>query len=121
MAKATRVYFEGIWKYDNTSHIFRTIGNKAINTLWVESFDNGIVTVGPTTGCTLNDFAEILEGCFNEKSNFGTEVMKAYNCDENTTFTGIRFKFNNVTVTVTKENANKDAILKEWHDRIPQC
>ena len=116
MAKTTRVYFEGIWEHNNTSHIFQTIGNKAITTLWVESFDDGIATVDPTPGCNINDFAEALAGCFDEKSNFGTEVMMAYNCDENATFTGIQFTFNGVTLTVTKDNADKDTICKEWHD-----
>lgn len=115
MAKTTRVYFEGIWEPNNTSRIFRTIGNDSIRTLWVESFEDGIVTVDPVAGCNINTFAEAVAGCFNDDSNFGTEVLRAYDCDENATFTGIKFEFNGVTLIVTKENADADGIYKEWN------
>ena len=115
MAKTTRVYFEGIWEHNNTSRIFRTIGNDSIRTLWVEGFEDGIVTVDPVAGCNINTFAEAVAGCFNDDSNFGTEVLRAYDCDENATFTGIKFKFNGVTLIVTKENADADGIYKEWN------
>ena len=114
MAKTTHVYFEGIWDHNNTSRIFRTIGNNAIRTLWVEGFEDGIVTVDHVAGCSIDTFAEAVAGCFNEDSNFGTEVLRAYNCDKNSTFTGIKFKFNGVTLVVTKENADKDRIYKDW-------
>ena len=115
MAKTTRVYFEGIWEHNNTSRIFRTIGNDSIRNLWVEGFEDGIVTVDPVAGCNINTFAEAVAGCFNDDSNFGTEVLRAYDCDENATFTGIKFKFNDVTLIVTKENADADGICKEWN------
>lgn len=114
MAKTTRVYYEGIWEHNNSTHIFRTIGNNAIRTLWVEGFEDGIVTVHPVAGCSIDTFAEAVAGCFNEDSNFGTEVLGAYNCDKNSTFTGIKFEFNGVTLVVTKENADKDRIYKDW-------
>ena len=114
IAKTTRVYFEGIWEYNNTSRIFRTIGNDSIRTLWVESLKDGIVTVNPVGGCTITEFANTVAGCFNDDSNFGAEVLRAYNYDENTTFTGIKFKFNGVTLTVTKENADAEKIYQEW-------
>lgn len=115
MAKTTRVYFEGIWEHNNISRIFRTIGNDSIRNLWVEGFEDGIVTVDPVAGCNINIFAEAVAGCFNDDSNFGTEVLRAYDCDENATFTGIKFKFNDVTLIVTKENADADGIYKEWN------
>lgn len=94
MAKTTRVNFEGIWEYNNTSRIFRTIGNNEIPTLWVESFEDGIVTVASSGGYSIENFAEAIAGCFNEDSNFGIEVLRAYNCDKNATFIGIKFGFN---------------------------
>ena len=114
MAKTTRVYLEGIWEHNNTSRIFRTIGNDSIRTLWVKGFEDGIVTVVPVTGCKIDTFAEAVCGCFNDDSNFGTEVLRAYNCDENATFKGIQFEFNRVTLTVTKENADAERIYQEW-------
>lgn len=114
MAKTTRVNFEGIWEYNNTSRIFRTIGNNEIPTLWVESFEDGIVTVAPAGGYSIENFAEAIAGCFNEDSNFGIEVLRAYNCDENATFICIKFEFNGVTLIVTKENADKERIYSDW-------
>ena len=114
MAKTTRVYYEGIWEHNKTSRIFRTIGNNSIRTLWVEGFENGIVTVDPVSGCNIKEFAEAVAGCFNDDSNFGTAVLRAYDCDKNTTFSGIKFEFNGITLTVTKENADAENIFQEW-------
>lgn len=113
MANTTIVYFDEIWDYDKTTRIFRTISPKR-ETLWVKSFENGIATIDPMCGTCITEFAAIVAGCFDEESNFGNEVLSAFDCDENTTFTGIMFEFNGVTLTVTKENADKDKIYEEW-------
>lgn len=118
MAKATHVYYEGICEHDNKTRIFRTLGNDAICDFFVEGFENGIATVNPPVIICIDNFAEAVAGCFDEDSNFGTEVLEAYNCDENATFIGIKFEFNGVTLTVTKENADKDRIYEEWMDGI---
>ena len=115
MAKTTFIYFEGIREYNNSFRIFRTIGNDSIRKIWVKGFEDGIVTVNPVAGCNINTFAEAVAGCFNDDSNFGTEVLRAYDCDENATFTGIKFEFNGVTLTVTKENADAESIYEEWN------
>lgn len=117
MAKnTTKVYLREIQKnYNNTtSRVYRTIGNNEDCDLYVEGFENGIITVNPAAGCSIYTFAEALAGCFSEDSNFCTEVLEAYNCDENTTFTGIKFEFSGVTLIVTKENANKNRIFSDW-------
>ena len=114
MAKATIVYFEGIWEYNNKTRIFRTIGSRRRETLWVEAFEDGIATVDPVAGCSITDFAEVVAGCFEKDSNFGSEVLSAYNCDENTTFKGIKFTFNGATLTITEENADAKKIYEEW-------
>lgn len=109
MARPTLVHY---WDHNNSTHIFRS--NNGVRTLWVVGFRNGIVTIVPEVGCNIDDFAEAVAGCFNKFSNFGTAVLRAYNCDENTTFNGIKFEFNGVTLVVTKETADKDRICKEW-------
>lgn len=114
MANTTIVYFDEIWDYDKTSRIFRTIAPKR-DTIWVKSFEDGIATVNPICGCTITEFAETVAGCFADGSNFGDEVLKAFDCEENDTFTGIKFEFNGVTLVVTKENADKDKIYEEWN------
>lgn len=114
MANTTIVYFDGIWDYDNSTRILRAVAPKR-DTLWVTSFENGIATIDPMCGSMITDVAEVVAGCFDEDSNFASELLKAFDCDENTAFTGIKFDFNEVTVMVTKENADKDKIYAEWH------
>lgn len=114
MANATIVYFKNVCDYDNTSRIFRIVFPKR-DTLWVNSFEDGIVTVDPSAGSDIRDFAEIIAGCFKKDSNFEEEIFKAFDSDENATFRGIKFNFNGVTLVVTKENASKEKIYQEWN------
>lgn len=113
MANTTIVYFDGIWDYDNATRILRTLAPRT-DTLWVSSFENGIVTIDPMCGSIITNVAEVVAGCFDENSNFASELLKAFDCNENTAFTGIKFDFNEVTVMVTKENADKYKIYAEW-------
>lgn len=113
MTNTTLVYFDRIWEHDDTTRIFR-VWDPEEDILWVKSFENGIVTIDPTLGCTINSFAEIVAGCFDEESNFTSELFPAFDCDEDTSFTGIKFEFNGVTLLVTKENADADKIYAEY-------
>lgn len=108
---ATRVYFDEIWDYDNKTRIFRTFNR---DTLWVSSFENGIAVVDPMYGSEITAFSGLIAGCFEEGSNFEAELCEAFDCDSETTLNGIQFEFNEVTVLVTKENADKDKIVAEW-------
>lgn len=119
MGNATIVYFDEIWNCDKTTRIFRTVAPKK-DSLWVSSFENGIVTINPTYGSTITSFAEIIAGCFDESSNFTYELSKAMGYSENTIFTGIKFDFNGITIMVTKENANKDKILANWNSSMKE-
>ena len=110
---ATMVFFEGIWEYDNKTHMFRTFDGKK---LWIKSFEDGVAVADPMPGCRITDFAELVAGCFDEDSNFVFELLRTYNCDGDAPFTGIKFEFNGVTILVTKENADKDKIYAEWND-----
>ena len=114
MANATILYFDEIWDYDKTSRIFRTIEPKN-DSLWVTSFEDGVATVDPICGTDINTFAKIIAGCFDEKSNFATELLKGFDVPYNTPFTSIKFVFNGALVTVTKENADANKIFKEWN------
>lgn len=116
MAKTTHVCYREFLGYNNV-HIFWLRDNDSDETLWVEAFEKGIVTISPRAGIDISEFAERVAGCFNEDSNFGSEVLKAYDCDETATFTGIEFKFNGVMLTVTKENADKAKICNQWEEK----
>ena len=113
MTNATLVYFDRIWEHDDTTRILRMWAPKR-DTLWVESFEDGIATIDPMLGCTINSFAEVVAGCFDEDSNFASVLLQAFDCDEGTAFAGIKFKFNGVTLLVTKENADANKIYAEW-------
>lgn len=111
----TMVSYEGIWEFDNTTRVFRIMGgNEDMPILWVQAFDKGIATIDVVAGTHFDTVANIIEGCFAESSNFGAEVLKAYKCDENTSFVGIELEFNGVTLIVTKENFDKQTINKAW-------
>jgi hypothetical protein len=112
MAKTTIVNLKEIWE---SIRIFRITSLNNFE-FWVNSFEDGIATVSPSVGCNISTFAEIVAGCFTNESNFKDEVIKAFDCDEeNTIFTGIKFKFNDVPILVTKENADEDKIYEEWN------
>ena len=114
MAKATMVY---IWENDKISPTFSVIG-KVIPSrhLQIMEVKDGFVIIEPYAGDNIVDFAEIIAGCFNEDSNFFAKVLQAYDYDASEiTFKGIKFVFNDVPVTVTKENADVEKILQQWH------
>ena len=107
----TNVYFEEISNYDKKTRIFRTSKR---DLLWIKAFENGIAVADPMCGCSITSFAEMIAGCFDEDSNFKSELLIAFDCDENTAFKGIQFNFNGVILLVTKENADKDKIYAEF-------
>ncbi len=114
MANATIIYFDGTWDCGDIIRNFRTVDSE-IEALHVRSFEDGVATVLPNLDCDITDFAEIIAGCFAKDSNFGEEVMSAFNCNENAKFSGIKFNFNGVTLVVTKENADADKIFDMWN------
>lgn len=120
MANTTIVYFDEIWNYDKTTRIFRTVAPKR-DILLVSSFEDGIAMVKPMRGCNITAFAKTVAGCFADESNFRHEVFKAFECEENATFSGIKFEFNGVTFVVTKENADEHKIYEEWDAKTQEC
>lgn len=112
MANTVRVYYVGVSEHNNSSRIFQLIGFWRIRNIWVDAYEGGFATIDPIF-CNIYDFAVIVANCFDDESNFAIEVMKAYNCD--TPFVGIKFTFNGITLTVTRENANADKICQEWY------
>ncbi len=110
MANTTIVYFV---EKRNGTFIFRALAPRRY-TIQVKSFENGVVTIAPMNDSTITTVAEIVAGCFEDHSNFTRELFRAFECDKNTAFTGIKFNINEVTIMVTKENADEDKIYAEW-------
>lgn len=89
---------------------------------WVNSFEDGFVTVEPGAGWNIVYFAEVIEGCFSPNSNLKEEVCKAFKLDINTPIRGIKCVFNDKHIcTATHEMSDKEWIVSQWrnafHDR----
>lgn len=110
---ATRVRFEEIWDFGDgdKTYIFRASNRELLE---VKSFENGIAIVDPLCGSDIHDFAKLISGCFHKGSNVEKQLKNFFGCDSKTTLNGIQFEFNEVTVLVTKENANARKIVAEW-------
>lgn len=108
MAKTTTLYFEG-FSEDNLC-IFRA--NRGYP-LVIKSCDKGNVTLFIPSGTSIRYLSEILEGCFNEKSNFVKQVSNFYDCPK---LEQVNFVFNGIDMTVTKENANK--VFHIWQEKF---
>lgn len=114
---ATLVLYEGILGSDENYRSFTTSSGE---TFLVALFKDGVAHVfGSTNFESIESFFEMIVGCFHEQSNFKSELFEAFNCDENTTFTGIRIYPNEgVTILVTKENAKFEDINEKYWECI---
>lgn len=114
MANPTIVYFERCTKkYGGTTYVFRILDRKRTAIL-VSSFENGIATIRPMSCMSITQMAEIVEGCFERYSNFAIELSRVFDFNKNIVLKGIKFELNQITVTISKENANQDKIFAEW-------
>lgn len=98
MAVTTNLYFDRIWEHDNSTHIFRVISSER-KIFWVNSFENGVVTIDAIGLGNIYEISALIAGCFNEDSNFANVISKAFNSE--ITFTSIVFIFNSLPITIT--------------------
>ncbi len=80
---------------------------------YIHEFKNGTAVIEPMVGTEIEDFAKVVVGCFRVKSNFQAKSNKLFN--SNQPLEAIEFNFNDVEMTITRENANAEKIVKEWH------
>lgn len=111
MSNATRVYLVG--NSCNGNYIFQAF-NERRTKFYVISFINGIVTIDPMMGTDISDFAELIVGCFEKKSNFIDKVSQVFNCPKNNVLKGITFEFNDVNILVTKNDADVNKIYAKY-------
>lgn len=102
MANTTVVYFDGT-KEDKITRILRVVTPKRY-TFFVSSFENGIATIDLLCDSIFTDVADIILGCFNNDSNFKAQLFKAFGCNKDTPFSGIKVNFNDVSILFTKKN-----------------
>lgn len=120
MTRATLVYFlEEKTRYDETHYIYMVV-EPIVRELVVTSYKDEIATVKPLAGTDLYEFAKILSGCFEENSNFASELLRVkYSCEgsfEPCNLKGISFEFNSIPVLVTKNNSSVKEIVKAWEE-----
>ena len=106
---ATKVYLSGTWDFGKKSYVFRSLDG--YDSLWVEAYVGGIAVVTPGVNESVDGFAALIAGCFEEGSNFEEELCKAFKCDY--PLEAIQYDFNRAVGMVTKRNANKDRIAEE--------
>lgn len=97
---------------DNEGYIFRTDNEME---LIVYSFERGIATLGSKVEHSITSFIGMIVGCFDENSNFESELLKAFNCNEKNKLSGIQFKFDDERLLVTVEKKdNEKNIMAKW-------
>ncbi len=116
MAQATQVKLEKT----NTdgSLYFRVVGDENAQERYIKviSYTYGWASVMPSPCEYIDDFAEVICGCFEKGSNFHKELNKAYG--KNSAFKGIDFSFNDVLVSVTKRNCDKDTVIENYRKGV---
>ncbi len=94
-------------------------------TLEVTEFKDGVVTLEPSWGTTLDTFAKAVAGCFRVRSNFKSELAKVFGEPKDATlqdvlFTTIKFSFNGVQVFVNRLNANQKQICAQYRKKMKE-
>lgn len=94
-------------------------------TFRVVGFKDGVVTLDPLCGTMFEPYAKAVAGCFRVRSNFKSELAKAFVGMKKITlkdipFTTIEFDFNGATVVVEKENSNTKQIYEQWRKKMEE-
>ena len=71
---------------------------------FVYDFSDGIATIVTYSFNSLETLGELIEGCFEKKSNFKKVLFKAFDVSPDTPFIGIRVVINGTIVLVTHHN-----------------
>lgn len=106
----TIVYFDATWNLIDVK-VFRTIYPENQN-IWATDFKDGVVYVDPMPGEEIQNFINIIVGCFNKYSNFSIEVAKAFKSKDLPY--GIEFNFNGAKILVTATNRDPIGIYNFW-------
>lgn len=102
-----------IVRYEKTTEEGKMVFLTRYGRIWVGINDNdGFVEVYPSPGDNLAVLAKIIEGIFSPLSNFVEALKEVTEFMGN--FRGIVFVFNEVKVTVTKENCDQNQIIAQY-------
>lgn len=105
------------FRYKDEKHIAFQLNYRTM--IYVYGLEDGIVEVRACPGMSIEEFAEVIDGCFASLSNFEEETLKVYNVKPCTKLKGIKVVFNDIHVcTATKENHNVRDITRKYFEKI---
>ena len=92
------------------SYLFGVEGTRT--SLRVIGYKNGFATIEPSSGTSIDSFAQIICGCFKPESNFAQELALAYG--EVQELKGIEVIFNGLCLGRASAETQADDILARW-------
>lgn len=117
MAKPTMITFNKIINWENSkTYVFRTTTGVLLR---ISNLEDDIATIECTVGTSIESFAEIIAGCFHQKSNFKAELLAAFGLETSAEFITINFELAGVKVTVNRASATPEKICEKWYNRYP--
>lgn len=100
------VVFDRLSAWDRPLFVFRVIGSD--EEIYVDNFCNGIATIWCKDATCIN--AETIAGCFDDESNFASELCKIFINEEASSTTDkleaihLKISSNSMTLEIKKNN-----------------
>lgn len=112
---ATKTFhFREEWEEEKSGKQMRKIfASSNMRVLKILSFKDGIVEVRPLGICKIDQFAQLVADCFDKNLKFKSGLFKAFACNDNASFEGIKFVFDGETLLITEKDAFKDQIFSK--------
>lgn len=111
------VTYEGRARFDHNIFHFAVWNIDGLDDVYIEKCEDGIITIMPPGGTNIKVFADFVSGIFHPKSKFAAFVCEELKVPPED-FVGVRFDFNDVIMTVTKENSDPKLIYKTWYKEM---
>lgn len=86
------------------------VRSKALSFL---SFENGIATIMPEEGQSIQNFCRFISGCFDSQSNVESELQKVFGKTDK--LKAVKFTYDNIPVFVIKGNSDYKTIISKWY------
>lgn len=86
------------------------VRSKALSFL---SFKNGIATVMPEEGQSIQNFCRFISGCFDSQSNVESELQKVFGKTDK--LKAVKFTYDDIPVFVIKGKSDYKTIITKWY------
>ena len=91
-----------VWNYNTIPEIF------------VKRGENGIFIIDSPEDANIHEFLEFVSGIFHPDSNFSLYICHAFSVPIDS-FRGVKFDFNNVEITATKDDCDPKKMFDKWY------